>query len=80
LLYRYTTVGKVCQKFSEVFNRPRGIYVSSRDAGNVYRILKNWPEKRVKLVGLHLLLPGGRLVTWRTVPAVINRCFDCNIT
>ena len=45
------TVGKVCQKFSEVFNRPRGVYVSShRDRGAIYRILKNWPEKFVKLV------------------------------
>ena len=44
------TVGKVCQRFSEVFNRPRGIYISSADRGNIYRILKNWPEKRVRLV------------------------------
>ena len=44
------TVGKVCQRFSEVFNRPRGVYISSADRGNIYRILKNWPEKRVRLV------------------------------
>lgn len=44
------TVGNVCQRFSEVFNRPRGIYVSGADRGKIYRILKNWPEKRVKLV------------------------------
>ena len=44
------TIGKVCEKFSEVFNRPRGIYISSADRGNIYRVLKNWPEKHVRLV------------------------------
>lgn len=44
------TVGQVCKKFSVMFNRPRGLYITSRDKGSIYHILKNWPEKYVKLV------------------------------
>ena len=44
------TVGQVCKKFSVTFNRPRGLYITSRDKGSIYHILKNWPEKYVKLV------------------------------
>lgn len=44
------TVGQVCKKFSEVFTKPRGIYITSADSGKVYEILKNWPEKRVRMV------------------------------
>lgn len=44
------TVGNVCRKFSVMFNRPRGLYITSKDKGKVHRILKNWPEKRVKLI------------------------------
>ena len=44
------TVGKVCKKFSELFYRPRGLYITGKDKGKVHRILKNWPEKRVKLI------------------------------
>lgn len=44
------TVGQVCKKFSVMFNRPRGLYITCKDRGEIHRILKNWPEKRVKLV------------------------------
>ena len=50
VMYSRDSVGQVCAKFSEVFNRPRGLYVSHLDRGRVYGILKNWPETKVKLV------------------------------
>jgi malic enzyme len=44
------TVGQVCKTFSELFTRPRGLYITARDKGMIHRIMKNWPEKRVKLI------------------------------
>ena len=44
------TVGKVCKKFSEVFFQPRALYITSADKGRIYDILKNWPEKHLKLL------------------------------
>lgn len=44
------TVGQVCKTFSELFTRPRGLYITARDKGKIHRIMKNWPEKRVKLI------------------------------
>ena len=44
------TVGQVCKTFSEMFFRPRGLYIAASDKGKIHRILKNWPEKRVKLI------------------------------
>ncbi|ACO69391.1 malic oxidoreductase mitochondrial precursor [Micromonas commoda] len=44
------TVGRVCKKFSEVFYGPRALYITSRDKGRIYDILKNWPEKHLKLL------------------------------
>jgi len=44
------TVGLACQKFGEIFKRPRGLYITIRDRGNIASILQNWHEKEVKAI------------------------------
>jgi malate dehydrogenase (oxaloacetate-decarboxylating)(NADP+) len=44
------TVGLACQEYGHIFRRPRGIFVSIRDAGRVRKILENWPTKNVQVI------------------------------
>lgn len=44
------TVGQACQEFSSVFSEPRGIFVTKNDRGRVKKILKNWPQKDVRVI------------------------------
>lgn len=44
------TVGQACREFASIFRRPRGLYVTDRDRGRVSEILRNWPEKDVRII------------------------------
>lgn len=44
------TVGLACQKFGYVFQSPRGMFVTIKDVGRVYQMLKNWPVDDVKAI------------------------------
>lgn len=43
-------VGLGCQKFSLAFHHPKGMYITIKDKGHVYNVLKNWPETDVRAI------------------------------
>lgn len=42
------TVGDACIQFGHLFRRPRGMYISINDKGNIKNILKNWVQQDVR--------------------------------
>ncbi len=39
------TVGLACQRFGQIFERPRGLFIGANDRGNIAQILRNWPHQ-----------------------------------
>ena len=44
------TVGLACQKYSLIFLDPKGMFISIKDKGHVYDVIKNWPEHDVRAI------------------------------
>jgi malate dehydrogenase (oxaloacetate-decarboxylating)(NADP+) len=44
------TVGRACQEYGHILRSPRGIFVSSKDKGQVIDVLRNWPNKDVRII------------------------------
>merc|ERR1719153_1533415 len=43
-------VGLACQRYSYILRKPKGMFITIKDAGHVYEVLRNWPEDGVKAI------------------------------
>ncbi|KAG5617765.1 hypothetical protein H5410_017589 [Solanum commersonii] len=53
------TVGLVCQNYSGLFRRPRGMYFSAKDKGEMMSMIFNWPSTQVDMI---VLTDGSRIL------------------
>jgi malate dehydrogenase (oxaloacetate-decarboxylating) len=44
------TVGKVCERYSHIYRRPRGVYVSTEDRGRIAELLANAERDQTKII------------------------------
>ncbi|CAN1190142.1 NADP-dependent malic enzyme 4, chloroplastic [Linum perenne] len=44
------TVGEACQKYSSIFSRPQGLYISLNHKGRILEVLRNWPERNIQVI------------------------------
>jgi malic enzyme len=44
------TVGKVCERYSHIYRRPRGVYISTEDRGRIAAVLKNVDRDHVRVI------------------------------
>lgn len=44
------TVGLACQEFVHIFRKPRGVFVSTNDKNHFSEILRNWPNRGVRVI------------------------------
>src|SRR5262249_47980569 len=53
------TIGEACLKFGHIFRDTRGMYLSIKRRGRVKDVLRNWPEKDVRVI---CVTDGGRIL------------------
>jgi malate dehydrogenase (oxaloacetate-decarboxylating)(NADP+) len=51
-------VGLACQKFGQIFQRPRGLFIGINDRGNIANVLRNWPNP----AGIIVVTDGERIL------------------
>lgn len=44
------TVGQACREFGRLFRRPRGMYLSLNERGQLKQIMQNWPYKNIRVI------------------------------
>src|SRR5262249_47405740 len=53
------TIGQACLKFGHIYRKTRGMYLSILRKGHVKEMLRNWPEKDVRVI---CVTDGGRIL------------------
>ena len=44
------TVGLACQRFGNIFQRPRGLFIGANDRGRIASVLRNWPHREAGVI------------------------------
>lgn len=44
------TVGQACKEYAHLFRRPRGMYITAEDKGEIKEVLENWPYKDIRVI------------------------------
>jgi malate dehydrogenase (oxaloacetate-decarboxylating)(NADP+) len=44
------TVGRACQEYGHIFRRPRGLFITTKQRGEIVDVLQNWPYVDVRIV------------------------------
>lgn len=44
------TVGQACKEYAHLYRRPRGMYITAEDKGEIKTVLENWPYRDVKVI------------------------------
>ncbi|GAB7352640.1 hypothetical protein MBLNU459_g3010t1 [Dothideomycetes sp. NU459] len=52
------TVGEACQRWSEIYTQPEGLYLSFSDKGNLHSVIQNWPHN----VEITVVTDGSRIL------------------
>lgn len=53
------TVGEACEQFGHIARRPRGLFISINQKGQIKNILKNWPVRDIRFT---VVTDGGRIL------------------
>jgi malate dehydrogenase (decarboxylating) len=49
------TIGLVCQRYSGLYRRPRGMYFTAKDRGEMMSMIYNWPSEQVQKLSLSIV-------------------------
>ncbi|MDO9262434.1 MAG: NAD-dependent malic enzyme [Desulfosalsimonadaceae bacterium] len=44
------TVGLACQEYVHIYRRPRGVFIADKNKGRFSEILRNWPDRDVRII------------------------------
>lgn len=72
------TVGAACERFSEIYRRSRGVFISYQNRHNMDDILQNVPNHNIKVIvvtdGERILGLGDRGIGGMGIPIDSSRC------